>query len=229
MVMKLDAVVPFGRSLDEYVRMFNLTTADLDRRILGIGDGPASFNAEATQQGVQVTSVDPVYEFSGTEIQRRFEAVVDSIIEQVRATPNNWIWSYHKSPDDLRRNREQALTKFLADYDQGKACDRYQVGELPKLNFPDRAFDLALCSHFLFLYSEHCDFDFHRQSIRELLRVSREVRIFPLLTLTQEQSPYLAPLLAALQEEGQTASIVRVDYELQPGGNEMLVIRASSP
>jgi SAM-dependent methyltransferase len=229
MVMKLDAVVPFGRSLDEYIRMFSLTPADLGQRILGIGDGPASFNAEGTQRGMQVTSVDPVYEFSSTEIQRRFEAVVDSIIGQIRATPNNWVWGYHKSPDDLRRNREQALAKFLADYGPGKDCDRYQVGELPKLNFPDQAFDLALCSHFLFLYSEHCDYDFHRQSIRELLRVSREVRIFPLLTLAQARSPYLAPLLRELQQEGQIASIVQVDYELQPGGHEMLVISASAP
>jgi hypothetical protein len=229
MVMKLDAVVPFGRSLNEYTRMFNLTTAELGQRILGIGDGPASFNAEATQQGGQVTSVDPVYAFSGAEIQHRFEAVVDSIIGQVRATTNTWVWSYHKSPDDLRRNREQALAKFLADYDQGRACDRYQVGELPKLNFPDQSFELALCSHFLFLYSEHCDYDFHLASIRELLRVSREVRIFPLLTLMLERSPYLAPLLEELRQEGYNASIVRVDYELQPGGNEMLVIRASTP
>jgi hypothetical protein len=228
MVMKLDTVVPFGRSLDEYIRMFTLTPSDLGQRILGIGDGPASFNAEATQQGIQVTSVDPVYAFSGTEIQRRFEAVVDSIIEQIRATPNNWVWSYHQSPDDLRHNRERALAKFLADYDQGKNCDRYQVGELPQLNFPGQAFDLALCSHFLFLYSEHCDYDFHRDSIQELLRVSREVRIFPLLTLMQERSPYLAPLLEELQQARQTVSIVQVDYELQPGGNEMLVISASS-
>jgi hypothetical protein len=228
MVMKLEAVVPFGRSLDEYIRMFNLTAADLGRHILGIGDGPASFNAEATQQGVQVISVDPVYAFSGLEIQRRFEAVVDGIIEQVRATPNNWVWGYHKSPDDLRHHREQALAKFLADYDQGKDCDRYQVGELPKLNFPDGAFDLALCSHFLFLYSEHCDYNFHRASIRELLRVSREVRIFPLLTLAQGRSPYLTPILEDLRIQGQNASIVRVDYELQPGGNEMLVINAPS-
>ncbi len=229
MVMKLDTVVPFGRSLDEYIQMFSLTPTDLGQRILGIGDGPASFNAEATQRGIQVTSVDPVYAFSGTEIKHRFEAVVDGIIEQIRATPNNWVWSYHQSPEDLRHNRERALAKFLADYDLGKNCDRYQVGELPKLNFPDQAFDLALCSHFLFLYSEHCDYDFHRNSIQELLRVSREVRIFPLLTLMQARSPYLAPLLKELQQAGQTVSIVQVGYELQPGGNEMLVISASSP
>jgi SAM-dependent methyltransferase len=224
MVVKLESVVPFGRSLNEYIQMFSLTTTDLGQRILGIGDGPASFNAEATRRGVQVTSIDPIYAFSGAEIQRRFEAVVDDIIEQIRATPKNWVWGYHKSPDDLRHNREQALAQFLADYELGKSCDRYQVGALPKLNFPDGAFDLALCSHFLFLYSAHYDYDFHRESIRELLRVSREVRVFPLLTLAQVRSPHLDPLIEDLQQEGRNVSIIRVDYELQPGGNEMLVI-----
>ena len=31
--------------------MFDLSAADLGRRILGCGDGPASFNAELTAQG----------------------------------------------------------------------------------------------------------------------------------------------------------------------------------
>jgi hypothetical protein len=41
----LDKVVPWGRSFDEYVRMFDLTPADLGKRILGCGDGPASFGS----------------------------------------------------------------------------------------------------------------------------------------------------------------------------------------
>jgi hypothetical protein len=32
----LDHVVPWGRSFDEYRRMFALTSEDLDRRILGV-------------------------------------------------------------------------------------------------------------------------------------------------------------------------------------------------
>lgn len=39
MAMVLDKVVPFGRSMDEYVKMFNLTNADLNKKIIGIGDG----------------------------------------------------------------------------------------------------------------------------------------------------------------------------------------------
>lgn len=62
--MRLEKVVPFGRSFDEYIKMFNLSESNLKRRILGVGDGPASFNAEATKLGVNVTSIDPIYQFS---------------------------------------------------------------------------------------------------------------------------------------------------------------------
>ena len=41
----LDQVVPWGRSFDEYRRMFALSDDDLTGSILGCGDGLASFNA----------------------------------------------------------------------------------------------------------------------------------------------------------------------------------------
>ena len=49
----LDQVVPWGRSFDEYRAMFAMTDMDLTGRILGCGDGPASFNREATRQVVR--------------------------------------------------------------------------------------------------------------------------------------------------------------------------------
>ncbi len=54
----LSTVVPSGRSFDECQRMFALGADDLRLSILGCGDGPASFNAEATQQGRRVTACD---------------------------------------------------------------------------------------------------------------------------------------------------------------------------
>ncbi|MGB8702121.1 MAG: SAM-dependent methyltransferase [Thermosynechococcaceae cyanobacterium] len=224
MAMQLSGVVPFGRSLAEYRGMFNLTAGDLTQRILGVGDGPASFNAEATRQGAQVISVDPIYTFSGAEIRQRFDAVVDDIIAQVIATPQDWVWTHHRSPADLRHNRVKALETFLADYETGKIAQRYRVGQLPILDFPDQTFDLALCSHFLFLYSAHYDAAFHWASIREMLRVSREVRIFPLLTLMRERSPHLDPIIDQLQSEGYCVEQIPVAYELQKGGNQMLRI-----
>ncbi|HEY9769339.1 MAG TPA: SAM-dependent methyltransferase [Coleofasciculaceae cyanobacterium] len=225
MVMKLDKVVPFGRSLDEYTKMFDLSSEDLQKGILGVGDGPASFNAEGTVKGYKITSIDPIYQFDGAEIKQRFDAVVDNIIEQIIATPNNWVWSYHKNPQELKVSRIKTLETFLQDYQLGKQENRYQAQELPNLDFAAQSYDLALCSHFLFLYSEQCDCDFHVAAIEEMLRVSQEVRIFPLLTLMQETSPYLDFVINKFSNLGYSASIVKVSYELQPGANKMLVIK----
>ena len=224
MVMKLDRVVPFGRSLDEYTRMFNLSPDDLQKSILGVGDGPASFSAEGTPKGYNITSIDPIYQFDGAEIRQRFDAVVDNIINQVIATPNNWVWSYHKNPQELKAARVRALELFLQDYQRGRSENRYLAQELPSLDFADRSYDLALCSHFLFLYSKQCDRDFHLAAIQEMLRVSREVRIFPLLTLMQETSPYLDDAIDKFSKLGYSVAIEPVNYELQPGANKMLKI-----
>ncbi|MBF2027330.1 MAG: SAM-dependent methyltransferase [Oscillatoriales cyanobacterium C42_A2020_001] len=224
MAMVLEKVVPFGRSLDEYQKMFNLTATDFAKPILGVGDGPASFNAEGTKCGCTITSIDPIYEFTGAEIQARFAAVVDDIIAQIEATSDDWIWSYHGSPAELRANREKVLAAFLEDYEIGKQERRYITAELPVLPFESKQFPLALCSHFLFLYSDHFDVEFHIQSIQEILRVADEVRIFPLLTLMLKRSPHLDPVIQYFQKS-YDASIQPVDYELQKGGNEMLVIR----
>jgi len=69
----LSKVVPWGRSLDEYARMFALSPADLESRILDCGAGPSSFNAEATLRGGRVISCDPIYEFSAAQIRQRVE------------------------------------------------------------------------------------------------------------------------------------------------------------
>jgi len=227
-MMQLEKVVPFGRSLDEYRRMFNLSPEHLNHSILGVGDGPASFNAEMFALGKSVVSVDPLYIFRAEEIEKQFYSVVDNIIAQIRTTPGDWVWSYHQSPEHLRENRIKVLKTFISDYEQGKAAGRYLVGELPRLNFQEDQFELALCSHFLFLYSDHFTYEFHRAAILEMLRIASEVRLFPLLTLDLKKSPYVAPLMAELQAAGFRASVEKVGYELQQGGNEMLRIQQTT-
>jgi len=224
MAMQLDQVVPFGRSLDEYRQMFALSENDLGRTIIGIGDGPASFNAEMYALGKHVVSVDPLFAFSADDIEWRFYAVVDAIIAQVKATPDDWVWTYHRSPEHLHQHRINVLARFLADYDAGKTAGRYVVGELPRLDIPDNHVELALCSHFLFLYSDQFSYEFHRASMLDMLRVASEVRVFPLLTLGLQPSPYVEPLMLELQSLGYRAQIRTVPYELQRGGNQMLSI-----
>jgi hypothetical protein len=82
--MKLSEVIPWGRSYDEYRRMFALSGEDLVDSILGCGDGPASFNAEAKAKGHSVISCDPLYAFFAVEIEQRIYDCYDDVIAQVR-------------------------------------------------------------------------------------------------------------------------------------------------
>ena len=204
--------------------MFALTPKDYDSPILGCGDGPASFNSENFKLGRHIVSVDPIYIYSGDEIGRRFDQVADSMISQVRATPDDWVWGYHTNPDALLKCRRRSLELFLADYETGRATGRYVTGALPSMPFSDKQFGLALCSHLLFLYSEILDSDFHVAAVREMCRVAREVRIFPLLTIARRRSDHIELVQKALHSDGWMTEIVKVDYELQKGGNEMLRI-----
>ena len=87
--------------------------------------------------------------------------------------------------------------------------------------------DLALCSHFLFLYSHHFSYNFHKQAISELCRVAKEVRIFPLVTLAGDKSIYVNDIHAYLRNQGYGVTIEPVPYEFQRGGNEMMKIQNS--
>lgn len=204
--------------------MFLLKTSDISARVLDCGGGPSSFAAESASLGGRVVSADPIYLHRGAELAARFEAAAGAIITQVRATPASWVWGFHRDPDDLLGNRRLALERFLADYAVARSHGRYVAGSLPRLPFSAGSFDLALCSHLLFLYSALLDEAFHVAAALELCRVAREARIFPLLTLAGERSPFVEPTRAALRRAGWGSEILRVPYELQRGGNEMLRI-----
>jgi hypothetical protein len=221
----LDAVVPWGRSFDEYCAMFALDDADCDGRLLGCGDGPASFNAEATRRGASVVSCDPLYMWSPVDVRRRIEETSATVLEQTRLNSENFVWSTIPSLEALRRVRMAAMEAFLADFRSGAASGRYVAAALPGLPFAAQAFDLALCSHLLFLYSGHLNVAFHRAALLELCRVSREVRVFPLLSLAGARSPHVEPAIAALRAAGHAVTIEPVPYEFQRGGREMMRIR----
>ena len=226
----LSSVVPWGRSFDEYVRMFALTEADLASRILGCGDGPASFNAEATRRGATVVSCDPIYQFTAAQIRQRIDETATEVLEQARQNAHEFVWGDAiPSVEALGRVRMAAMRTFLDDYTAGTREGRYVNEGLPELPFSDGAFDLALCSHFLFLYSQQFDAAFHLQSIRELCRVAREVRVFPLLSLGAQSSPHVGLAREALNKDGFAVTVERVPYEFQRGGNEMLRVTHPRP
>lgn len=227
MAFTLTQAVPWGRSFDEYVAMFDLSKEDLEKRILDCSGGPASFNCLLTKRGGHVISADPVYHFSAAEIRNRISETYEEIMDQTRKNKNEFIWKHISSIEELGRVRMAAMEDFLSDYASGKKEGRYVDAELPALPFRDGEFDIALCSHFLFLYSEQFSEDFHFRSILELCRVSSEVRIFPLLELGTIKSRHLDPVIRRLDKDGIKVSVERVPYEFQKGGNEMLRIIAT--
>lgn len=226
MGLKLDNVVPWGRSHSEYLRMFDLTLAELELKILDCGGGPASFNAEMNQQGYNnVISCDPVYQFSANEIARRIQATYPVIVEGLKADLDQYVWQGEiTSATQLGKVRMAAMQQFLADFPEGKKSGRYVTAELPVLPFDRGQFDLALCSHILFTYSNLLDAAFHLHAILELCRVAREVRIFPLLDMSGEPSPHLSGTIMKLRQQGYQVQTRQVDYEFQRGGNQMLRI-----
>jgi hypothetical protein len=224
MAFTLNDVVPWGRNLAEYTAMFDLTEADRQVSILGCGDGPASFNVEGTTERMRIVSVDPLYQFRTGDLRERIEATAPDIAAQLRNNRDEFVWSHFADVDEVIATRMAAMEKFLADYDLGIEQGRYVTGNATDLPFHDHSYDLALCSHLLFLYSEQHNLAFHLQAIRELTRVAEEVRIFPLLELGGTESRHLRAVMMALPRMGLRVEKVRVPYEFQRGGNEMLRI-----
>lgn len=224
MVFTLDSVRPWGRPFWEYVQMFSLTTDDLEKKIIGCGDGPASFNATMRKQGNFVVSVDPIYQFSGAEIRRRVEETYPKMMDQLLAHLDTYNFTTITSPEHLGRIRMGAMEEFLDDFECGKAEGRYLTAALPDLPFADGAFDLALCSHLLFTFSEQLSCSFHCEAALEMCRVAREVRIFPLLAMSSERSPHLSAVREAVRERGYRCQVEPVEFEFQIGANEILRI-----
>ena len=146
-------IVPWGRSFDEYLDMFDLSESDLARDIVGIGDGPASFNTRMHQRGTPIVSVDPIYRFSEAELRQRIQETYEDVIAQARRNRDKFVWTKFASVDELAEVRMQAMDEFCRDFETGKQQGRYIDASLPNLPFPDRHFDLVLSAHLLFFYS----------------------------------------------------------------------------
>jgi hypothetical protein len=136
---------PWGRSFDEYCRMFALSEQDLHSRIIGCADGPAALNAEMHRRGMSVVSCDPLYRFSADEIRVRVVATADELVAAARAAADRFVWDLITSPEQLGRIRLAAMEVFLGDYEAGRRQGRYLPHALPQLDLVDDSFDLALC------------------------------------------------------------------------------------
>lgn len=218
-------IVPWGRSFEEYLGMFNLSEGDLTRDIVDVGGGPASFNALMHWRGTPIVSVDPIYQYSEAELCQRIQDTYDDIIAQAHQNQDKFVWTHISSVDELAEIRTQAMEAFCQDFENGKQHGRYIDASLPNLPFPDGHFDLVLSAHLLFFYSANRDLAFHLDAIWELLRIGTEVRIFPIVDVNSNPSPFLPPVVDTLERDNISCSIERVPYHFQKTGNEMLRLK----
>ncbi len=221
----LDNVVLLGRTLEEYRRYFAL---DLNswrgRRVLDVASGVSSFCAEANAAGWDVTALDPIYELSPEMVEPRCEKDLDLVIDRLPGT-TVYNWEFYQSPERLRGFRERAYRTFLADY-RTATPERYVSGSLPRLPFVSGAFDLSLVSYLLLVYQKQLDYSFHKQSILELMRVTRgEARLYPVVTFEAERSEYLARFDADPELTQFSFDEVPTDFEFLLGSNRYLRIR----
>lgn len=120
MPFQLKNVVPWGRNLEEYSKIFKLTYFDFNSRIISFGDGPASFNFEMTKLNFHVVSLDPIYQFTKDELKQRIVETKETILEQTLANQNNFVWTNIKSIQELEQIRMNAMNNFIYDFDLGK-------------------------------------------------------------------------------------------------------------
>ncbi len=224
MSFKLSSVVPWGRNMEEYKLMFGLSESDLSKKIAGFGDGPACFNCEMTEKGGSVISFDPIYQFSKADIEKRIEEVRVIVMQQMSENIDNYVWKNIKSLDELEFTRMSAMRKFLSDYEKGKTEGRYVYHELPnRLNYDNDHFDIGLSSHFLLMYTS-LGYDFHIASMTEMLRVCKEIRIFPIVDLDANKTDLTEKVIDYFKKD-YSVEIVKTDYEFQKGDNKLLIIR----
>ncbi len=239
----LDSVAFFGRTMEEYLQAFALSTNDLiGKRVLDCPSGPDSFVAQVNTLGCDAVGVDLVYDKSAAELEAKGRADITNCLAQMKAKPE-----FYPAMDfeQYSKSKTQALELFIADYKQNRK--RYIHGMLPKLPFADRSFDIVLSAHLLFVYSpleedgylkyghsnpQHFDLQWHHQAVREIARVSaREIRLYP--TAAMNSAPrrhrYIQPIMADLCANGWRVAFEPSQYrQLSTEMNDCLVARRLS-
>lgn len=225
MSLKLDDFLITGRTYEEYSAFFDLNTKMLtNKKVLDCPSGASSFISTARENKIDAHGTDVLYQFDVEDIEKQGRVSIDKIYEDI-TWMDGFSFDFYNSIENHRLYREEALEKFRENYN----TEYYRFNELPKLNFEDKSFDLLLSSHLLFVYDDRLDYEFHKKSILEMMRVSKELRIFPLVDFKNSKveeeknfSPYLYKIMDDLKEFDM--EVVKVDFEFQPRANYMLKI-----
>ncbi|MFB5663722.1 SAM-dependent methyltransferase [Alteribacillus sp. HJP-4] len=223
--LDLERIVFIGRTFEEYLDMFSLSKEELQgKKILDCPAGACSFTAVGNKSGLDVTACDIAYYHSGEDLKNKGLKDIEHAMDHMQKAKDNYKWDYFNDIEDLRKHRLSALTDCANDMKE--SSERYIPVTLPSLPFKNGEFDILLSAHFLFMYADRLDYQFHKETLNELLRVSKEeIRIFPLVDLEGKRYKDLDKLISYLSDIGCTVEEVKVPYEFQTNANSMLKIK----
>lgn len=217
-----------GNHLSEYRKMFDLTEENLNMSLLEYGCGLSAFNAEMhaiqNQMSKPTVSYDVLYALDKQSISLKSKSMMEDQMQALKNRQDQLNFSEYGGLEAFIDARQEGVAEFLADYESGCAEKRYLPLESHDLPCHDFEFEFALSSHYFFLDND--DLPFHIDVIRELARVAKEVRIFPLSDCDGQPSPLLGPVLLGLQQAGYGAEVRKVDYHLYPKSHAMLRVWA---
>jgi ubiquinone/menaquinone biosynthesis C-methylase UbiE len=211
-----------SRSAAEYRAMFGLTTAEeTAASVLDCCAGGSGFAAETA---ARVVAVDPAYTLGRNDLADRVWAALHDGDQIIGAHAKYFDWSWYGAPAHRAELRTAAARHFLADFCEHPG--RYLAAALPNLPFAADSFDLVLCSHLLFTWSDLLDARWHGRALAELIRVARhEVRVYPLVVQgTGQPVSFLDDLRAGLRAAGYRSRVQRVPYRFQKNADRMLVV-----
>lgn len=206
----------------DYQQMYDLSEGDLKKSIFDFSSGIASFNAEATKRGMHVISCDASYVLSEEKMASYAAQFLQETMSYLKNNPDRL-----KDSSEVMMRRviglwEKTEKMFLQDYASGKAQNRYQPLQFPRLPYVTHQFNLALCTGFIFHHS--LSTKEIAVIVQELCRIAEEIRIFPLLDNYGKMTEELGPLMLMLQKKNYGVEVREVSYETLNGGNAMLRI-----
>jgi len=221
----IDKIIFVGRSYDEYMKMFDLSLDYLkNNKILDCASGASSFTAELLKKGYDVIATDVLYDIDPDVLEAKCENDLSNVMQTLFGIEDMYVWNYFKTPGELIKHRKATYKAFINHY-RNERGNKYIKSKLPKLPFKDDEFSLVLSSHFLFLYDDRLSYEFHEDSIQEVLRISKEIRIFPLIGLNGKKSLFVDKIIGNLINKVNDIEIMKVPYEFMRGGNEMIKIK----
>jgi SAM-dependent methyltransferase len=214
------------RSFNEYKEMFMLDEHLLNKgKVLDVASGASSFVAELSKRGYDAVAVDPLYKLSLEEMNEFGKKEIEIATQKLDKIKHLFVWESYKSIESHNQIRLNSFQQFLESY---ATEENYISAALPSLPFDNETFSLILCNHFLFLYQEQFDYEFHLKAINELIRITKKggvIRIYPLVGFKNESYPYLDKLIKTLSNNGVEIELTSTNFRFIPTATHFLNIK----